>query len=357
MFKYFVATLLTLVLPLVAAMSDGNPRATSATLDDMINIKIKFKSRNESFSLPRGAKISDLSDVIAESLSVPVSNQKLLAPKLGLLKAPFSCAPPLSALEGKTVTLMGATAETVSSMKNTATVAARREQNRAAARLAKTVAKPFSTSGPRNNFGKEAHDWTYTFLSIQPLPYLPDPPASQRYLERLATDPGIRKAMKSRKFTVGLLTEMDPAMHTDVSHEGVGRTLGLNRNKGEVIELRLITDAGDGYRDYKTVRKTLCHELAHNVHGPHDSKFWKLCREIEREVEGFEGGGRVLEEHAGPIGLVGEDDFTDHGGWSGGEFVLGGGGQGSGLSRREIMARAAEERLRRLREERDSDGK
>lgn len=160
---------------------------------------------------------------------------------------------------------------------------------------------------------------------------------------------------------------MNPADHT--THES--RTLGLNRNRGEVIELRLRTDAYDGYRDYRTIRKTLCHELAHNVFGEHDRQFWDLCGQIEKEVErgDWKSGGRALTEEVFFDGGEGED-HVDGGGWTGGEFVLGGGGSSSsssqaktsaageisnglgsgGLSRRDLLARAAEERMKRQRE-------
>ena len=131
------------------------------------------------------------------------------------------------------------------------------------------------------------------------------------------------------------------------------------------------TDAYDGYRDYKTIRKTLCHELAHNVHGPHDRNFWELCKQIEREVEKADytkSGFVVGEQDAYAPGE--EDEVDDHGGWTGGEFVLGvgrGGGAESvggsgnasvsgsveGMSRREILAKAAEERMKRLEEQQD----
>ena len=112
-----------------------------------------------------------------------------------------------------------------------------------------------------------------------------------KFLERLRDDPGIRATMQKHKWRVPLLTEMNPAEHT--THES--RTLGLNRNGGEVIELRLRTDAYDGFRDYKTIRRTLCHELTHNVWSEHDARFWKLCGEVEREVEGADWtrGGRL----------------------------------------------------------------
>lgn len=151
---------------------------------------------------------------------------------------------------------------------------------------------------------------------------------------------------------------MNPIEHTQSNHEGTSRTLGLNRNAGEVIELRLRTDAYDGYRDYKTIRKTLCHELAHNVFGPHDRNFWDLCHQIEKEVEAadWKSGGHSLGNEEFHQGGGDEEEVHDHGGWEGGEYVLGAGsgalaGQEQGMSRREILARAAEERIRRLREQ------
>ena len=150
---------------------------------------------------------------------------------------------------------------------------------------------------------------------------------------------------------------MNPAEHT--THES--RTLGLNRNRGESIELRLRTDAYDGYRDYKVIRKTLCHELAHNIFGEHDRNFWDLTRDIEREVDAndWRSGGHALtsEEFYNPDDGGVDAEHVDGGGWTGGEFVLGraeNGGTGTsqtenvqGLSRREVMAKAAEERIKR----------
>ena len=171
--------------------------------------------------------------------------------------------------------------------------------------------------------------------------------------------------MVKHRFSVGVLTEMNPAEHT--THES--KTLGLNRNRGEVIELRLRTDAYDGYRDYKVIRDTLCHELAHNVHGEHDRDFWDLCKMIEGEVRrgDWKSGGQAVSEEVfyDPGEREGSAGHVDGGGWEGGEFVLGrtggGGGNtiaggsgqstahGQGMSRRELMAKAAEERMRKQR--------
>ena len=162
--------------------------------------------------------------------------------------------------------------------------------------------------------------------------------------------------MGKHKFSVGVLTEMNPADHT--THES--RTLGLNRNRGEVIELRLRTDAYDGYRDYKVIRKTLCHELAHNVWGEHDRNFWDLTKQIEKEVDAndWRAGGHSVgnEEFYNPNDDGFQNGHVDGGGWSGGEFVLGSSSTAkaaglcapdAGLSRREAMARAAEERMKK----------
>ena len=169
--------------------------------------------------------------------------------------------------------------------------------------------------------------------------------------------------MVKHRFSVAVLTEMNPADHT--THES--KTLGLNRNRGEVIELRLRTDAYDGYRDYRIIRDTLCHELAHNVHGEHDRHFWDLCKAIEGEVRrgDWKSGGQAVSEEVfyDPQEREGSGGHVDGGGWEGGEFVLGrtsggggggggntvAGGSGQGISRRELMAKAAEERMRKQR--------
>lgn len=123
-----------------------------------------------------------------------------------------------------------------------------------------------------------------------------------------------------------------------------------------MIELRLRTDAYDGYRDYRTIRKTLCHELAHCVFGDHDRDFWDLTNQIEREVDAGDwksGGHKVSsQEFYNPADweAQGDQDFIDECGWTGGEFVLGGlgtSGASGSESRREIIARAAEERMKK----------
>lgn len=268
-----------------------------------------------------------------------------------MLKAWENGEQTIAHLDGTKVFLQVPTLQAIKDLQESSDAARARE----ARRLAQNTSAARPVAARRTNRANQA-DAQYTFLRVEPLPGYSNPERSRAFLERLKADPGIRASMRKHEFTVGLLTEMDPAANTQSSHEGTTRLLGLNRNRGEVIELRLRTDAYDGYRDYKTIRNTLCHELAHNVHGPHDRKFWDLCHQIEREVQAadWKSGGHAVGD--GDYYESPEDDVPDHGGWTGGTYVLGGsggGGQsgsgsgGGGLSRRDVIAKAAEERMRR----------
>ncbi|KAK0388157.1 hypothetical protein NLU13_4402 [Sarocladium strictum] len=318
--------------------------------DSCLTIRVTHRKNNFDFHFDEDATVTDLLDEIEASLDIPVSNQKILVPKGPLLKAPLKDPDmSLQILQGKNLTLMGCPAAEVQAVQSMADKVAKRN----AARLAQRAkAKLF----PQRNQARSADDTKYTFLQVRPLQGLPHPERSEKLLLKLKEDPGIRAAMRKHKFTVALLTEMEPLSNTQTSHEGTSRLLGLNRNQGEAIELRLRTDAHDGYRDYKTIRNTLCHELAHNVHGPHDRQFWDLCHQIEREVQAadWKHGGQTIGQSSryttsGVAEEEDEGDYEDHGGWTGGEYVLGGThpGASAGLSRREILAQAAQERQKR----------
>ncbi|KAK2764301.1 hypothetical protein FQN54_008993 [Arachnomyces sp. PD_36] len=326
--------------------------SSSSTSSSSLTLTVHHHGSPHTFTLPPSSTLADLSTAITTTLSIPPSNQKILiSPKPGMKKPPFDNTILLSSLlsfnKPPKITLYGSTPTEIHSLNTSISSAQDRQRRRETARSRPTP-KP-STKPTTNN--------PYTFHRLLPLPHLPNPSRSLTFLKRLASDPGILSTMKTHHFSVPLLTEMDPAAHTTSN----SRTLGLNRNKGEVIELRLRTDAYDGYRDYRTIRKTLCHELAHCVFGEHDADFWALTRQIEGEVErgdywGAGGGkGRSVggEEFYNPEdwdrSVAGGEEgvVDDHGGWTGGEFVLGGGQGVGGLSRREILAKAAEERMKR----------
>jgi hypothetical protein len=323
-------------------------------MEPQVAITIYHHGKAAQLSFPEAATLSDLSEHLTSALSIPPSNQKfLITPKVGLVKPPFALDHSLSALADKKIVFMGSTPAEISSLQSTISRGTASATRRRAGPI--KSARPARTRNPLKNS-------QYTFQTLRPLPYLPRPERSLAFLERLRDDRGIRAAMAKWKWSVPLLTEMNPAEHTTEQ----SRTLGLNRNQGEVIELRLRTDAYDGYRDYRTIRKTLCHELAHNVFGPHDRKFYDLMKQIEQVVDREDGvtGARTLSGeriHMPPGGVQSyeeEDDHFDGGGWTGGDYVVGGRPAGAGIdesvgiSRRDIIARATEERLKKAREER-----
>ncbi|KAL1955556.1 hypothetical protein VTO42DRAFT_8435 [Malbranchea cinnamomea] len=340
-----------------ASPTDGK-EASPPDDSSSISITVHHHGSAHTISLPSESTLIDLSSELASLFSIPPENQKfLISPKPGLQKPPFAptllSSLPISSPRFK-ITLLGSTISEINTLNNSIASAQPLMRRNYPVKPAKPA--PRSVAGTVSS-----QDTQYTFHRLLPLSYLPNPERSLEYLRRLRDDPGIRSAMRKHKFSVPLLTEMDPAQHTTMST----RTLGLNRNKGEVIELRLRTDAYDGYRDYRTIRKTLCHELAHCVYGEHDADFWRLTKQIEGEVErgDYWGKGRRLtdEEFYNPADweeMKGVEEM-DHGGWTGGEFVLGGSAERDaerGLSRREILARAAEARMTKgKRKERDNN--
>jgi hypothetical protein len=121
----------------------------------------------------------------------------------------------------------------------------------------------------------------YKFEGIQTLPGLPDEAKARAILEELANDEGILAVMQKHKWSVGALCELYPEGYVGVSDVCV---MGLNENHGQRILLRLRTDDMKGFRKILSIRKVLCHELAHNVHSEHDSNFYVLMRQVEREI-------------------------------------------------------------------------
>ncbi|RKF51399.1 Ubiquitin and WLM domain-containing metalloprotease [Golovinomyces cichoracearum] len=328
----------------------------TATGKDESQVSISFTHHgNENiFSFSSNASISDLSNEIYETLHIPPSSQKFMISRIGLLKPPFRNPELLlSSIARNKITLMGSTVDEISSISVASEEAARRV-NRRAQPLQK------ATAYKNRNWKKEREESQYTFLELRPLSYLPNPSRSLQLLQRLKDDAGIKFVMCKHKFTVPLLTEMNPIEHTQSNHEGTSRTLGLNRNNGEIIELRLRTDAYDGYRDYQTIRRTLCHELTHNVHGPHNRDFWELCSQIEKDVEraDWRSGGIVV---GGTETYQNANEVVDQHAWTGGEYLLGANSKENGTpsdrssSRRQILAKAAEERMNQQQRDRTDD--
>ncbi|KAL6754675.1 metallopeptidase [Haematococcus lacustris] len=145
-----------------------------------------------------------------------------------------------------------------------AQVAARRRQ-----RSAQAVGPPARL---HNTFGE--------YQVLQSPGLQPPPSAALQLLHSLAADPGISTIMEKHGLSVGKLSEMPPEGSVGVDPVCL---LGLNRNAGQEILLRLRTDDLRGFRKFQTLRETLIHELTHNTHGPHDDSFKERCSLLTRE--------------------------------------------------------------------------
>ncbi|KAI0778767.1 WLM domain-containing protein [Trametes elegans] len=139
----------------------------------------------------------------------------------------------------------------------------------------------------------------------------------------------------------------------------------LDINAGQKILLRLRPPhAPDTFYDEEDIVHTMLHELTHNVHGPHDDKFYKFLSELEEEYEalrksGYSGEGFHSSGHR--LGTNVSHDLPPHIARQKAvdaaekrkliNAVLGGGGRLGGVGRsnmspRELAAEAAERRAR-----------
>lgn len=98
--------------------------------------------------------------------------------------------------------------------------------------------------------------------------------------QELSNDRAVLAILEEHKWSIGKLSEMPPEGLVGVSASCL---MGLNRNKGQEILLRLRTDGWDGIRPYHSVIDVLMHELAHCVHSDHDDDFKALNSLLKME--------------------------------------------------------------------------
>jgi hypothetical protein len=165
----------------------------------------------------------------------------------------------------------------------------------------------------------------------------------------------VKPIMRQRNWRVGVLTEFYPAE---------ANLLGENVNRGEIVRLRL-RYAGDDtqFMPLENVVDTMLHELAHNVHGPHDQQFnalWDKLRDEHESLirkgytgEGFLGTGNRLGGRRVPTTEVKRQARAAADAAErrralnrGSGQKLGGQGILRGQNAREIIAAAAERRTR-----------
>jgi len=106
----------------------------------------------------------------------------------------------------------------------------------------------------------------------------------------------VKPIMKAHGWTLPVLAEFFPKSDN---------LLGLNVNAGQKILLRLRpARAPNTFYELEQLVLVMLHELTHNVHGPHDEKFYKYLKGLEDEYyslriggydgEGFHGKGTAV---------------------------------------------------------------
>ena len=200
-----------------------------------VTLQISFKGQTTPMTLPVSSTILDLKQTLESTLRVPPTHQKLLSKGRQLADTD-----PVSPLAGTKLMLLGTQPSTIADI-NSRTLSGPRNRS------------PYARKLPVARSASATPDSNYTFHRLVPLPHLPQVERARELLDRLVHDRGIIAIMKKYKWSVGALVEMDPAEHTYVDR----KTLGLNRNRGEVIELRIRTDDYGGFRHYPCTKPPL----------------------------------------------------------------------------------------------------
>ncbi|KAF5312787.1 hypothetical protein D9619_002813 [Psilocybe cf. subviscida] len=195
-------------------------------------------------------------------------------------------------------------------------------------------------------------------IFVQSFTHLKDKPNADKALHMLQRIASLVKPiMRKRSWVLPVLSEFFPDSPN---------LLGLNVNMGQKILVRLRPPfSPDTFMSEEDVVQTMLHELTHNVHGPHDDKFYKYLAGLQDEYdalqrsgyagEGFFSDGKRLgtnvSHNVSPhmarlkaLEAAEKRAQTSRVLGSGGR--LGGVSRTAGLSPRELAAKAAERRIR-----------
>ncbi|KAJ9560864.1 hypothetical protein OSB04_006024 [Centaurea solstitialis] len=255
-------------------------------------ISVTWRGKKYVVTMDLGATLEELGLELQKLTAVKEDTLKLIVPsyKMSKLLSPFSnehshlTLQETSITEGKPIRMMGALKEEVDQVQKSARTDMRiigfdEEEKRMRQRMSNGFDTPLKL--PQGN---------YIFGGFKTLD-LPgvqlNPPASEalRLMHTLAADRGIVAVMNKHQWRVGIMTEMAPEGYVGVSPVCI---LGLNKNKGEEISLRLRTDDLKGFRKYQSIKKTLLHELAHMVFSEHDANFYALDKQLNREADALD---------------------------------------------------------------------
>lgn len=220
-------------------------------------------------------------------------------------------------------------------------------------RLANSVQLPQGKPSSVRSLAAFQHQ-QFTFASFETLSEFSDAHLALAYLHRLAEDRGIVAVMAKYQWRIGLLKELHPIKDSAI--------LGYNRNKGQVIALRLRTNDFSGFRNYSEVKRVLIHELSHMVHSDHNNEFKTLNSELTGavlELDWTKTKGYTLvkdpnffqppdyEDEKTWKRLADHPEQVDAHGYTGGSWVLGGGEVGGGDLEADLAAGEEEAEIRR----------
>ncbi|KAJ7157090.1 WLM domain-containing protein [Mycena filopes] len=174
-------------------------------------------------------------------------------------------------------------------------------------------------------------------------------------LQRIASL--VKPIMRKYGWNLPLLAEFFPANDN---------LLGMNVNAGQKILVRLRpARAPETFYEEEELVQTMLHELTHNVHGPHDEKFYKFLSVLQDEYDALQRSGYSGEgffSKGNRVGIGASHDLPPHMAKAKaleaaekrrkGQLAIGSGGRLGGrndtanLTPRQLAARAAERRAR-----------
>ncbi|KAI3769608.1 hypothetical protein L6452_00717 [Arctium lappa] len=255
-------------------------------------ILVTWRGKKYVVTMDLSATLEELGHELQKLTAVKEDTLKLIVQshKMSKLLSPFSdehsrlTLQETSIRQGKPIRMMGALKEEIDQvLKNARTdmrIAGFDEEEK---RMRQRMSNGFHTPQklPQGNyiFGD------FKTLDLPGIKLNPPPSEALRLMHTLAADRGIVAVMNKHQWRVGIMTEMAPEGYVGVSPVCI---LGLNKNKGEEISLRLRTDDLKGFRKYQSIKKTLLHELAHMVFSEHDANFYALDKQLNVEADALD---------------------------------------------------------------------
>ncbi|KAL0742265.1 hypothetical protein Bca4012_083778 [Brassica carinata] len=283
-----------------------------------MKVSVMWRVNKYTIEIDSKANLKDLGYELRNLTGVTAETLRLIAPRLNKkgsnLILPFSddnsCLTlhESSIVEGKTIRMMVVTEEEVNGVQKDAIPDMRilgfEDEER---RLRQ---KKFSRTSIKLPQGPYIF-CAFRTLQLSVIELSPPPADDLKRMHMLASDPGIIAIMNKHRWRVGIMTEL---AHVGYVGDSPKCLLGVNKNQGEEISLRLRTDDLKGFQKYQSIKKTLLHELAHMVHTEHDGNFYALDSQLNKDAESLDwtkSRGHTLNGAKGTKDFDDEEDFFD----------------------------------------------